>query len=417
MRSELVYPYSLGLYLAVNSIPDSYLVMDGPTCCFYRTDFIQGNHDSTSTLLNCSGMHRVLNTCADVNNIILDRSEVMRGILTNLRSNPLCKCIFVAALPVSYLTGVQYDGIIRKVKDGNRAPILLIPHRSLQADWLAGYADALQVIAQELDIPSGDLRHDRVGIVGYFMDRGEQDHLANVRELRRLLAALSLETAPVWLSGQSFEKLKEIGDAGVVISLPHARKAARTIAEKTGARLLETALPFGLKGTTDWLRAVAAVTGKQAQAETFIAAELGQAARKIEWLLPNGFIGRRFLPVIDPHFIAGFLDLIGELGGEVPRVYTTGESDSLPPDVRRLDLGTLGEDLRALHREQEVDLSLCNAFLLGVFNHLGIPFLEFGFPSHTEHCLHDRPFLGYQGALSLIERMYNRMQLFRLLQR
>jgi nitrogenase molybdenum-iron protein alpha/beta subunit len=248
------------------------------------------------------------------------------------------------------------------------------------------------------------------------MDRGEEDHLANLRELRRMLEALSLETAPIWLSGMPYDTLGEIRDAGVIVSLPHARQAARAIADQTGARLVEAGLPFGLKGTTDWLRVVAAATGKEEQAEAFIAEELGGAARKIEWLLPSGFVGRRFLPVIDPHLISGFLDLIGELGGEVPRAYTTGEAEGLPPDVRRLDLSRLGDDLQALHREQELDLALCNAFLLGVFQHLGIGFLEFGFPSHTEHCLHSRPFLGYQGCLSLVERMYNRMQLFRLLQ-
>ena len=415
MKSELIYPYSLGLYLAVNAIPDSYLVMDGPTCCFYRADFIQGNHDAGSDLMNCSGMHRVLNTCADVNNIVLDRSGAVRTILVNLQANPLCKCVFVAALPMSYLTGVGYEGIIDEVSIGGGPPIHLMPQRSLQADWLAGYADALEALARNLDLSGAKPVPGKVGIVGYFMDRGEEDHLANLRELRRLLEGLALETAPVWLSGEPCDALKEIKDASVIVSLPHARRAARTIAEKTGAVLIETGLPFGLKGTTDWLQAVAAATGREKQAEAFIAEELGRAAEKIEWLLPNGFIGRRFLPIIDPHLVAGFLDLIGELGGEVPRTYATAEADDLPPDVRRLDLSGLGEDLQSLHQEQEIDLALCNAFFLGVFMHLGIGFLEFGFPSHTEHCLHDRPHLGYRGALSLIERMYNRMQLFRLL--
>jgi nitrogenase molybdenum-iron protein alpha/beta subunit len=421
MKSEIVYPYSLGIYLVVNSIPDSYLVMDGPTCCFYRADFIQGNHDMSSNLLNCSGLHRVLNTCADVDNIVLDRSGAVREILENLRDNPLCKCIFTAALPMSYLTGVQYDAIIREVEDGSGAPIYLMPHRSLQSDWLAGYADSLKAIASNLDVSGGDQRPDRVGIIGYFMDRGEEDHLANIREMKRLLAALSLRTVSIWLSGEPFDALRQIRDAGVIIALPHGREAAQTIADRTGARLLETALPFGLEGTSNWLREVAAFTGKEAEAENFIAEELGQAARKIEWILPNGFIGRRFLPVCDPHLIGGFVDILRELGGEVTLAYATGEGSLLEEEhsgvqiVRRMDLARLDGDIQRLQREGGLDLAVCNTFFLGIFQRLGIPFLEFGFPSHTEHCLYSRPYLGYRGYLSLVEQMYNRMQLFRML--
>jgi len=53
------FPGMLGVYLAVNAVPDLFALVDGPDCALYKAHFIHGRHDWESTLLRADGRHRV----------------------------------------------------------------------------------------------------------------------------------------------------------------------------------------------------------------------------------------------------------------------------------------------------------------------------------------------------------------------
>jgi len=55
-------PYQLGVYLAVNAVPDACLVVDGLNCALPKADLLAGNHDLNSTLFSPLGRHRLVAT-------------------------------------------------------------------------------------------------------------------------------------------------------------------------------------------------------------------------------------------------------------------------------------------------------------------------------------------------------------------
>jgi hypothetical protein len=38
-------PFSIGVYVAVNALPDAFLFMDAPSCAIAKAKYIYGNHD------------------------------------------------------------------------------------------------------------------------------------------------------------------------------------------------------------------------------------------------------------------------------------------------------------------------------------------------------------------------------------
>ncbi len=398
MVDRVVLPYSLGAYLAVNAISDVRLVVDGPTCAFYRTDVIQGNHDLHADLLDVTGTHRVLNTFAEPDNVVMERGEVLRELLQTSVADAAYVATFVLALPMSYLTGVPYEKLIHEAV-GREAPVHLLPRESLRADWLQGYADTLTAIARALPPTTGRLDSKKTAIIGHLMDRNEQDQVGNVEELERLVRLAGLEPVSTWLSGRSYEHLKEAAGAGTVVSLPHARQAARIVAENNGARLVELDLPVGLDASAGWLEALGA--------QGAVANEMARATALMENAVQHGLQGSRFVVAAEPHVGRGLEAFLRQLGGDVLARYETANGGTVQDDI--------SDDLLRFQEEAPVDLFIGTAFQIGVAKAHDVPFWEFGFPSHTEHALRPKPYLGFEGALNLTEQIYNRIQLFRYL--
>lgn len=410
-------PFLHGLYVAFNAIPDAYFLGDGPSCVFAKAEHIHGRHDLFSTLLSCGSDHRIQYTGVNVFNIAGNlEADIVKG-LQRIARWPASGVIFTGAMPMCAIAGTDYDRILREALAGCGKPSFLIPRRSaVSGDWLDGYAGGLEVLASGMDMKGAGREKNAAAVVGYLMDRNEGDHLGNVAELERILRALGLEPVSTWLSGRPYEHLREARRAETIISLPHGRAAARTLAGRLGARLVEAELPFGLEGSRRFVELLGRELGREAKARAFIDAELDAVAPRLEWSIPHAFANRRFAFAGDPHYAEGFAELVEEVGGRLAATIVMGRPGHLS-EARRSALEartpTIFEPDRARLRRLfgattrwEVDLLVCNSRSLKYLDPK-IPWLEFGFPSEFSHFLHDAPFLGFQGALAFLSRMAN----------
>lgn len=413
---RLNLPFLHGLYAAFNAVPDAYFLGDGPSCVFAKAEHIQGRHDLFSTLLSCGGDHRIQYTGVNVFNIAGNFDGVIAAALERISRWEGCGVIFAGAMPMCSIAGTDYERLVRRTLDGGRVPGFTIPRRSaVSGDWLDGYAGALETLAAGMDLSGAAPVPGTVALVGYLMDRNEGEHRGNLAELRRMLRALGLEPVSIWLSGSPYEDLRAVRRAGAIISLPHGRKAAAALAARLGVKLVEAGLPFGLEGTRRFLETVGAALGRGEAAEAFIARELDETAPRLEWSVPHAFMRRRFAFAGDPHYAAAFAELVEDVGGAVAATVVMGGASHLgAQDRRALDArpGTLYEPERGGLRRAfaeaggDADLLVCNSLALKYIDP-AIPWLEFGFPSEHTHFLHDDPFLGFKGALSLYSRMAN----------
>ena len=406
------FTYHLGLYLAVNALPDAYALIDGPDCLLRKAEWVHGKHDWHSTLLDVLGNHRIVSTFMESERVVKSRGEEVAIRIRQIDRVPGARVVLVCSMPHVMIIGTQYDQIIRRLSSQVKVRLLEVPSRSLDGDWLDGYAAALSALADAVDIGGPPPDPGKVAIVGYVMDRTERDHAANLDELSRLCAGLGLELCSVWLSGRGFDRLADAARAGTIVALPGGLEAARTLSRRTGARLCEVPTPFGPVRTHRFLRRLAEATGRAERVEPLVERELSRLVPRLEWVVSHVFAGKRVAFSGAPELFGGFLQLAAELGLEVKNLSAPALGHHLREDLAA-EFGDLPPIQfapttfalqRALDQAGPLDLIVADSECCDAAGGRA-PVVEFGFPSHFDHALFDRPFLGWNGWMSFVDRM------------
>lgn len=418
---RLSYPYTLGVYAAVNAVPDALIGVDGRSCSVPKARQLHGNHDWASTLLSSDGQHRILHTNVERREVWRDRREAIRSMLLEGLARPGVAVMLLGAQRMASIGEPPYAELVDELQGTAGKCLALLPTRS-DGDWMTGYADALAALALRLPLDTGGGPRGGVALCGYLMDRNEGDHHGNLRELERLLGGLGAQAVSVWLDGRPTPTLGAVGRASLIVSLPYGREAARILAERTGAALLETDLPMGLDGTTRWLRRVAGALGVNAGVtDAFIDHELGAAAPRLESAVPLVFLRRALGFVGDPHLMRAFIGMAHELGARVPLRAIWAADEPAHDDLRHDTLddpvvivdpreGEIGERFGPRFGPAGVELVVGNSRALhDVPPEVAV--VELGFPSFDSHALLERPFLGYRGCLCLVERIAEQQRL------
>jgi nitrogenase molybdenum-iron protein alpha/beta subunit len=413
-------PLLQGAYLAFNAIPDAYFLGDGPSCIFAKAEHVHGRHDLFSTLLSCASDHRIHYTGVNVFTIAGKFEPQIAAAMRRIHARPGCGVLFMGSMPMCTVAGTDYDRLLREALPPGGKPAFLLPRSSaVSGDWLDGYASVLEVMAEGMDLAGAKPRPGRVALVGYLMDRNEGDHHGNIAELERMLRALGLEPASIWLSGRPYESLREARHAGAVLSLPHGRGAARVLARRLGVRLVEAGLPFGLAGTRRFLELLGREFGREEEAAAFIRREFDLVSARLKGTVPQAFSGRRIAFAGDPHTGAAFSELIEEIGGRPGPLLLMGGARHLAAEQREAlqrRPGTAFEPMTVDVEEGRCGLGLAGVDLIVgntiAFEIMTLPasWLEFGFRCEFTHCLKDAPFLGYPGALAFIGALANELR-------
>jgi len=404
-KKYLNLPYHLGVFLGVNAVPDSILVMDGLNCIMPKVEYVAGNHDMTSTLLSSSNMHRVICTMhgplPQKGNHDKDLIRYLKGVA----DSKTFSLVFLTGLPFLKLTGVDYEGIAASVK--GRAGVIDIPPLSLSGDWLDGYEDTLCSAVRALPAASGKKKKNGVAVVGYMWDRGEGDHESNIKEIKKLLGRCGLDVLCVLPSGRGFAGMKRALEAEYIISFPYGRKAAEALAEKSGAKIIETGLPIGFSGTSGWVSSVCRGAGVLPPPGLF--AEEKKAALSVARNVGR-FSGKKVMFAGDPYLFAAMTCFVGELGMDM-------KCAVLFSNPKETGCGKLAEDMffspdrnevfAYLKESHNFDLVIGNSFARSEGLSLKDPFVELGFPSYSYHCLTPSPFMGFDGAKLLCARIFN----------
>jgi nitrogenase molybdenum-iron protein alpha/beta subunit len=322
------------------------------------------------------------------------------------------RAVIVCAMPHVMIIGTQYDRILRSLEPEVRLALMEVPSLSLQGDWIDGYVETLASLATHVDVSGAHPDPDSIAIIGYMMDRTEADHTANVAELKRMFRGLGLDVASVWLDHRGFDDLAEVGRASTLVAFPYGRKAARILAERTGARVVDVETPLGPGRTHRMLRAVARATGRLDNVQPLVDQELRAIVPRLEWVVRHVFAGKRFAFAGAPDLIGGMYQIATDVGMEVRFLASSGRRQHMTADLEAefgrmppvLFTPTMDRARAIRNGAGPTDLVVSDSFFEegtgGVGEHL-----ELGFPSHFSHALFERPYLGYRGWLCLLDRM------------
>jgi len=411
------FPYSIGVLLAINAISDAFLLLDAPDCAFWKPSFIQGSHDWNSKLWSVDGRHRVHVSCVGAEEITVSRVKDIAGRLERMAALQQSGSVFAIGFPMVSLTGMQYDAVWRGLDPEPRKPFFEIKSGSMNDDWLDGYEGVLSAIAKTIDLPEKRPSKDNVAIVGYMMDRNEQDHAGNIEELRRMLAGIGLNLISVWLSGGRTSELADVAGAGTILSFPHAREPAEILARRLDVPVIECDVPLGFEHTSRWLLKIGEACGRRSEAESFIENELRRLLPRLEWVARDFFLHKKVVYHGDPCYVKPLDSLLNEFGARLLLSVTRATE-------RRLEaLGPWSElkcPVYPAQNEESLRILLKAEGGIGDFDFSigsGIPFIgekgrmkpfvEIGFPSYYYHSLYSSPFLGFEGCVCFLNRIVN----------
>jgi nitrogenase molybdenum-iron protein alpha/beta subunit len=312
------------------------------------------------------------------------------------------------------VTGMQYDLAIRGLPQSLRKKIALLSAPPIgEGDWLFGFDQTLAALVGTLDLRGAKRRPaNNVALVGAFPHRMEMDEISNIAELVELLEDMGLNVVSVWPSGAPWEQLERVSQASAIISLPYGRVTARLLAERLGAELIETELPFGLSATRRWISGIGRVLGKRLRSERVVSERLKSVVPNLKWAVQSFMTGRRIVCAGDPHILPGLVEMLSEFGCVVPLAVVVAESRAGRQPVPLAAAETMYEPgtmtlkgkLRSMQAESKIDILIANSEICALADS-STPILEFGFPSYYSHALARVPYLGFAGAAAWVERV------------
>lgn len=403
-----ILPFQIGVYLGVNAVNDAALVSDGPNCAVPKAEFIYGNHDANSTLFSPYGFHRIFYTMSHPLRQQGNPEERIEAVLSVLARSGHYGIVLVTGLPFQALAGMDYEGMTSAMKEP--VPVTSIPPKSLEYDWLEGYALTLKAFAAALPAvhKKKEIRRNTVAVAGYFFDRNEGDHRGNIAEMKRLLSMCGLELVSVFPDGGSFSGLSAALDAEYVVSMPYGRSAAEIIAGNSGAELIETGLPAGFRGTLEWLEKICAAAGIKVPEAVY-----AEERKSREQYLRVASV-LRHKPVLyagEPHLFGALRGFLKEIGMRPDyavfdcapvKLQNPAEHVLFSPSTEQV--WNFVSSLKGFDRPA---VMIGGSFAVSEGFAKGIPYIELGFPSYSRHCFTEEPFLGFRGALNLTAMLLN----------
>lgn len=412
-----VAPYLDGVYLAVNAIPDAYLVYHAHDCGYFKAEKITANHDLFSDLLRWDQMKRIVRTNIGTQEFVMGGGDKLSRRLRQVNERYRPRVVFVAASNVVIMAGEDLSPHVRALESRVDAPLILLPARNAYLDYLTGYLDTVAGYLSRIEFTGEAQEPGEVALAGYVFDRHEGDRIGDLNELRRLLTLLGVKPGTAFLDGSGFEQHSACAPPTAVLDLAHAWKGGRVLAERTGARYLEVGLPIGIEGTCDWLRRAGEFLGVSELADELIERELAELVPMLQWLMPRYLMGKGVMLFADRLWLPGLARFVEEMGGEVLGVGVTSFGFDKPDATGAFSLAhypalpvhteELTELVRQLRGDGRLDLIIGNSLFHQNLASLGVPFVEMGYPSNGWHVLYPQPSLGFQGVRVLVERIIN----------
>lgn len=437
--SAPLFPQSLaGAVCAVEGIRGATALLHGSTGCKFHVSALVEQMDPreglqaplAGTVLRLYGQARV--PCTDVwgEDLVFGGEAKLEHALATLDSSDAAdRPGLVAVITTTPLAATAEDvlGVIRS-RDW-RARVVHVDGGGLLGGAPEGFERALKVLTRDVMRPDAPKRPGSVNLVGLTI--GHPRWQDDVAELRRMLANLGVEVNAVLTAGASLAEIVNAPAAELSVVV-HPEYGAAVSAEMRRAFdqpfvCADGYAPYGLAAAEAWLRGVGEAIGiPQPALDDALAAEAASVRRRI---LPHlAALDRRSPLKGRPVAVFGEAGpavslaafLVGYLGLEVALLGLKSGGAAAETQLQRLerDFGPIPSvlwqpDLTAVKdalAEVRPDLVFGSSFERAAAQAAGLPaerHVDFGYPLWHRITVVERPFVGYRGAIALVEDIVN----------
>lgn len=272
------------LIMAVTSYAmtkNSVAVIHGPANCAWAVrNFCSTNY---SLYYGNSFLHMPV-TNIDQNSVIMGGTNALIKTLKEVDRDYNPEHIMVFDTCSTALTADDIESAINTAQKYCYAKINYVSSAGFTSIPLGKSIEEITVKYTDIMEPPSDILKDTVNILGQYKEQHrngkccknkQKKYPDDAHELQRMIEAIGLKTHRILISG-NLDYIKTAPQASVnVISCPTwGIPLAKKMQEKFNTPYLPNSVPIGINATSKWLCDLANYTGKQNEAEIFIAKEI-----------------------------------------------------------------------------------------------------------------------------------------------
>lgn len=418
----------LGVFAGTHAVPGVIMLLHTTVGCKFKTQLQISDHDWGRESHN-----QRLWTGVDDARIIKGSGQRLVEFATTWYQRRKPEVFIVATNASIELSAFDVEAAVAELRMRLPIPVLYLKTPGHAGSVFSGYRRFMAALVPLLDPPGTDpAAAASVTVGGYFLDRFEMEHAANISELRRLLTACGLSWRGALFDGSPWESVRKAGAARNMVWLPYGHGVAARACTDDGRRHSETDLPVGLTGTSVFMDKVGRDLGLDpALVQAVKDRELSRVVPLIKRAV-GSIAGQRVAVFLDTPAAAAVTAFLTELGIHVPLVCLTDGSSASEAEFfaacSRLGANFLdgaggtfrpsrprvlaGRSRNAEYLEFQnecrngfIPVAIGSSIQSAGLESAGVSVIEMGFPSVNKHWLYPMPWMGYNGAVALVQRI------------
>lgn len=389
----------------LDSIPDSYTLVNGPLWCyFYAMKYVDNENPMASQRFGC--------TQPSPNSLVYGTEEDLKQGFSLIQKYASPKRVFVISNCSVSMVGDDTQGIADRLS--LPWPVYAMDSGGLKGSFEGGFSAAALRVEQEMNaLPRQEGTVNILGLSTCHM-KGKEDG----KEIRRMLETCGISILSMPGGGDDWETIMKAPAAAlnVVIRDELGLSLAKRMKEDFGIPYISVGMPYGIDGTLAWVKTIieALGTGDSQALEEDAQKEKEYLFRKGNNLesLWGALWFDEILVSAPPSEAAGIATAIRSEWADTARmiVHFQAKSDKSVPAADALRV--VGKDDRAMgedYRNWTQGLVVGSSHETMHMKQLGKDFTSFhvSLPSHDEMHFSDVPFCGLRGAAALYEELWN----------
>jgi light-independent protochlorophyllide reductase B subunit len=324
--------------------------------------------------------------------------------------------ISLVATAVTSLIGIDLEAVVRELQPDVKAKLFAFTGGGFQGSYIYGIKDVFRTLIKELVVEPEVRSGTGVNIIGQTVD--SFNHPSDMAELVRLLGLLDVKVNTVFTNTTSVKNIKSAANAVLnVVTRDTGVEAAQILEERFNIPYCY-GLPFGIRGTVEWLEIVGQSLGKEISSQV-VAEQVKQYGLTLNEVTSNIWrqdfrhlrvaiscpydyalgltrfvqedLGLRVVLVclpVEPE-IPGATEVLRKRG--VPEILVAADSETIQAALHETRPHILfgGADISQMAKDVSVHIRAA-------------------LPSHDYLCIYDgTPFIGFRGALYLTQTLVN----------
>ncbi|MEK7393501.1 MAG: nitrogenase molybdenum-iron protein subunit beta [Fibrobacterota bacterium] len=363
--------------------------------------------------------------------------------LANTKAMYKPKMISVLTTCMAEVIGDDLNGFIKNAKEKGSVPeeydVPFAHTPAFVGSHITGYDNMMKGILEHFwDGKAGTVpplvreENGSINIIGGF----DGYTVGNLREVKRILDLFGIKYTiladnsdvfdtpsdgefRMYDGGTTLEEAANSVHAKATISLQeHCTFKTQGLIADHGQETVSFNYPIGVKGTDEFLKAIARITGVAVPASL-----VKERGRLVDAIADSSahIHGKKFAIYGDPDQCIGLAAFLLELGAEPIHILATNGNDEWKERVEAM-LATSpfgakchvypGKDLwhmRSLLFTEPVDFLIGNTYGKYLERDTGTPLIRIGFPVFDRHHHHRFPTLGYQGGLNVLVTLLDKI--------